>query len=433
MSGPHKLSIRMYHVGFGDCFLLSFEYSTTERHLLIDFGTTRQSKDYMQKVAKDIAARCNGKGLDAVLVSHRHKDHLSGFATDNDPNKSSSGKIIASLNPKLVSMTWTEDPKLDIAAIRPDPSKQRHSFVSSLRSMQSIAEVAEQVELSARRRGGRSTELTDLSAINIANKSALTNLLNMAGSQDTEFLYSGSRTRLNSMFRGVRFHVLGPPTVEQWAKVKKQKSKDSAEYWHLANYWQLIESSFRQRDGSSPFSKRFLTRTPPEAMWLVNQMRDTSRSDLLRISRVMDQAINNTSVIMVIELWGTKLLFPGDAQIESWNYVLNGPDGKKNRELLSDVYVYKVGHHASLNGTPKSLWNLFTRRKDTSAGPNPLISLLSSRLRIHGNTSKGTEVPRSKLVKALDKGSELIDTPYDIDKRTKFEVVDFEDLEIEFV
>ena len=82
MAGPNALSIRMYHVGFGDCFLLTFHYSTIDRHLLIDFGTTRQTKEYMKLVAKDIKARCNGK-IDAVLLTHRHKDHLSGFKVDD--------------------------------------------------------------------------------------------------------------------------------------------------------------------------------------------------------------------------------------------------------------------------------------------------------------------------------------------------------------
>ena len=36
---PKKLNIRACHVGFGDCFLLSFEYGPgDEKQLLIDFG-----------------------------------------------------------------------------------------------------------------------------------------------------------------------------------------------------------------------------------------------------------------------------------------------------------------------------------------------------------------------------------------------------------
>lgn len=428
MAGPNKITIRMYHVGFGDCFLLTFHYSSVDRHLLIDFGTTRQSQNYMNAIATDINNTCNGK-IDAIVVSHRHKDHLSGFKTSDDPDEPYSGDIIADLNPELVSLTWTEDPELDEAASGPVKGNDRLSFVASLNSMQRLAESASSVAAAKK----RMSELVDLSEINISNKSALSNLLNMADEENTEYLHYGCRSALNSIFRGVRFHVLGPPTVDQWSKVKRQTSRDEDEYWHLANYWHLLERSFSNRNGPvSPFPKRLITKIPSSAKWLVDKMRDPKEADLLQISRIMDRAINNTSVILLIELWGTKLLFPGDAQIESWDYVLNGPHSDRNRELLSDVSVYKVGHHASLNGTPKSLWNLFTERKDISDGGS-LVSLLSSRVQIHGKASNGTEVPRSKLVTALKKGSHMIATPYQISKSKRFGEVGYEDLEIEFV
>jgi hypothetical protein len=139
----------------------------------------------------------------------------------------------------------------------------------------------------------------------------------------------------------------------------------------------------------------------------------------------MDRAINNTSIILLIEVGGKKLLFPGDAQIESWDYVLNGPHAEKNRELLSGVTVYKAGHHASLNGTPKTLWSIFRERKDINEN-GELVCLLSSRIDIHGNKHRGSEVPRSKLVGALESGSTLIATPWDIPKTKKFTKVQSE-------
>ena len=35
-AGPSQVTIRMYNIGFGDCFLLSFHYANEDRHLLID-------------------------------------------------------------------------------------------------------------------------------------------------------------------------------------------------------------------------------------------------------------------------------------------------------------------------------------------------------------------------------------------------------------
>ena len=81
---PQKARIRMYKVGFGDCFLLSFLYAADEkRHILIDFGTTKApagNPDLMQEIAEDVRAETSGQ-LDVVVATHRHKDHVSGFAT----------------------------------------------------------------------------------------------------------------------------------------------------------------------------------------------------------------------------------------------------------------------------------------------------------------------------------------------------------------
>jgi len=83
---PTSLTIRAYQVGFGDCFLLTFQYagatrkSDKERHILIDFGTTGMPDkldwdEQMMKVARDIEERCDGK-LHMVVATHRHKDHV---------------------------------------------------------------------------------------------------------------------------------------------------------------------------------------------------------------------------------------------------------------------------------------------------------------------------------------------------------------------
>lgn len=81
---PTKLTLRVYQVGFGDCFLLTFHYASSERHILIDFGSTgmpARSRLSMEDIAKDIENECGGK-LHAVVATHRHKDHISGFAKE---------------------------------------------------------------------------------------------------------------------------------------------------------------------------------------------------------------------------------------------------------------------------------------------------------------------------------------------------------------
>ena len=54
---------------------------------------------------------------------------------------------------------------------------------------------------------------------------------------------------------------------------------------------------------------------------------------MLGIVRTLDQAMNNTSVILLFEVGNKKLLFPGDAQIENWSYALNA--AKKDKDLMA--------------------------------------------------------------------------------------------------
>lgn len=126
---------------------------------------------------------------------------------------------------------------------------------------------------------------------------------------------------------------------------------------------------------------------------------------MLSIVRILDKSLNNTSVILYIKFGGTKMLFPGDAQIENWSYALGKASVKR---LLSDIHVYKVGHHGSRNATPKTLWNNFGNRR----GPveRKLCTILETLPDVHGSKRNKTEVPRSTLVSALKSDSTLIRT-----------------------
>jgi hypothetical protein len=112
--------------------------------------------------------------------------------------------------------------------------------------------------------------------------------------------------------------------------------------------------------------------------------------------------MNNTSVILLFEVGAKKLLFPGDAQLENWMYSLKeAKEAPAIRKLLSQVDVYKVGHHGSLNATPKTLWNLFRKKSPDEHRKERLRSIMSTMTGKHGSVDRGTEVPRSKLVQAL--------------------------------
>jgi hypothetical protein len=159
-----------------------------------------------------------------------------------------------------------------------------------------------------------------------------------------------------------------------------------------------------------PAAEFFKDSIPAHNRWFVRRMREARGDQLLSIVRILDKAMNNTSVILLFEAGDKKLLFPGDAQIEE--YALSDPEAVK---LLRSVDLYKVGHHGSRNATPKSLWNLLDNRKIRTNGqpksmkarvPERLKSLISTLEGKHGDEARKTEVPRKTLVQELEKYSD---------------------------
>ena len=411
---PKSVEIRGYQVGFGDCFLVSFIYSDTEKkHLLIDFGTTglprsRKPSTHMPVIARSIEKACGGE-LTAVIATHRHADHISGFATDNKTGKS--GDIIRGLNPKVVLQPWTEDPQAAKNAKKAtkDSNRSAKSFVTSLTSMHQVAQSVVELTKTKPAWMGASLhrELQFLGMDNIANESAVKNLIAMGEAKGATAVWAhhGSKSGLERHLPGVKIHVLGPPNLEQTEKIKKMRAKDPDQFWHLLAGFNGRSSLQSVRGG-----KRGKNGTlPPDARWFRSRLDRMRGQQLLEIVRSLDDQMNNTSLILLFEVFGKKLLFPGDAQIENWSWALqDSPDHKDTLKLLSEVDVYKVGHHGSLNATPKKLlWENFKKR---SAKANRLTSLLSTMPGKHGSTTKGTEVPRKPLLAALEKETELSNT-----------------------
>ncbi len=153
------------------------------------------------------------------------------------------------------------------------------------------------------------------------------------------------------------------------------------------------------------FPRQVANRIPWDARWYRYHAQREQSEALLSIVRTLDDAMNNTSLILLFEIGNTCLLFPGDAQWENWRYALSQ---NKYKKLLARVNVYKVGHHGSLNATPKTLWKGFDN-KGGPASAHRLLSILSTKDGVHGDTEK-TAVPRSTLVKELKANSMLIDT-----------------------
>jgi hypothetical protein len=114
---------------------------------------------------------------------------------------------------------------------------------------------------------------------------------------------------------------------------------------------------------------------------------------------------------MLFEVGDEKLLFPGDAQIENWRYVLNkAKSDNALRKLLNETTLYKVGHHGSRNATPKSLWDGFEKKiVPNRKSEKPLKTVVSTMVGKHGE-SPDTAVPLPLMVEAMKAESDFCST-----------------------
>jgi len=104
------------------------------------------------------------------------------------------------------------------------------------------------------------------------------------------------------------------------------------------------------------------------------------------LAAALDNAVNNTSLILMIEVGDAWLLFPGDAQWGGWNQALQNPIA---REMLARTTLYKVGHHGSHNATPRELIEKVVAQ--------PFVSLFSTK-----EVRQWPDIPRPPLLAAIE-------------------------------
>src|SRR5438067_12231439 len=104
-----SVRVRMYRQGLGDCFLLSFPRPGGQSQVLIDCGVLKGTEDAtarITRVAESILETTGGR-LDALVVTHQHWDHVSGFLQAE--------AVFDRLAIGEVWLAWTEDPADDLA------------------------------------------------------------------------------------------------------------------------------------------------------------------------------------------------------------------------------------------------------------------------------------------------------------------------------
>lgn len=363
-------TVRMYRQGLGDCFLLAFGASQgKQKHVLIDCGVllgTANAEEKMKAVAKDIHATTGGH-LDALVVTHEHWDHVSGFVQAQEE--------FAKLEVDQVWLAWTENPRNPLAR---ELRSRRRQALEGLRM--ALGHAALDPHQFTRR-------IESICAffgedLGFGARATTEDALAWVKQQWKNHRYcepGGTPLRIDGL-DNVRFYVLGPPADPVYIRKSRPSSSggqvylDDATSGELGLYLSALGSAPTVRQPHqterrfTPFNEAYHRDEPthPDVQDISDcyQATDWRKIDTDwtgaagELALKLDAHTNNTSLVLAIELAPDDkvLLFPGDAQVgnwASWDDVTWNGDFKDltTEDLLERTVLYKVGHHGSHNAT----------------------------------------------------------------------------------
>jgi beta-lactamase superfamily II metal-dependent hydrolase len=381
-----QLRIRMYNVGFGDCFLLFVPTDDGPRTLLLDCGKHMSSKTghTISEAAQDIIDTVSADGhprIDVVVATHRHYDHISGFDL----------KLWEGVEAGEVWMPWTEE------VGNPAADKIR-------RNQNRLAQAL------WRRFGSHDDAVGALAFNSLSNKGAETQLRSgFTGNPTHRYLpetIDGAHSFVTDTLPGVTVHALGPshdqdvialmdPPAGKYFPDEPVEPVDGAPLDTGPNSSAAdastaqINSSFRDifadhfRISADTFTSRYPTLSDHADTPAIDER---STFDMLAAAASVEDAINGTSLVFALDFGGVCVLLAGDAEWGTWSKILDDP---ASRALLARTRAYKVSHHGSFNGTPKPFVDDLL--------PDDAMSLVSL-----GPMKRWPSIPRKSLLAALE-------------------------------
>ena len=332
-----KLLVRVYDVEVGDCIYCRIPKARKvggvidDFHILIDCGSVGPAAPLAVAIA-DVESMLptlagGKKRLDLLVVTHEHKDHISGF----DPARFANIKI------ERIWMNAAMDPE------HPQAGRTLELHRLATVAMRNLAAL----NLSL------SPELQELVALyavtNDAAMEALRETLPDDNGISPTFVHAGmTLAELGLPLHGAKIRVLGP-------------EEDIDRYY-------LGAEADEDLQGLVSAGAAFRNK-PPHPLTVFPE--NISRADFRRLqSRMLSSAFgfaelsnkvtNNTSIVLLIEWKGKRLLFVGDAEWNSqykegkangaWNVMWK----RRKARLDKAIDFLKIGHHGSENATP---WN----------------------------------------------------------------------------
>lgn len=316
------LRVRIYNVRFGDAILVTVPDNGVRRHILIDVGNAflgEGGEDSLFKsVVEDVLAELGGQPLDLYIMTHEHMDHVQGLQYAQEkvfPAESLAARL-------QVQHAWFP------ASSEPGYYERNTKAKKKLDEVRAVYTAVERYLQAAP--GAETAWTKTLMALNDwrNTQKCVTFLRGLA--QHPWYVHRGVDLAGKHPFEEAQFEVWAP-------------EEDTSIYYGTFRPVASVASSEQNDDGL----RQDRDVTPPPGVDagaffdLVERRKQGYGDNLLAI----DKAANNTSVVFCLTWRGHRLLFPGDAEVRSWQ--------EMNKHLaFSPVDFFKVSHHASQTGMP---------------------------------------------------------------------------------
>jgi hypothetical protein len=425
------IRVRMYRVGFGDFFLVSFLTDAADPvHIIIDCGVfkgTSQTGDLgsIDAAVADMAQTTKGK-VALIVVTHRHADHIAGFA-----------RCAATFKALTVQAIW-----MSIWESQYAPAvKAQAALTSAAARLQSrfsaLGVTANKDQASASNYVGNATGVGGGGS----NANALNLLKSGFPGLQPHYYQGGQEPVLPPAFlqAGITAKILGPPPI---ADVQLMQLMDLQK--GVDQYLTQSSDTKSESESDAPFGRiwdvnvdRFYGREAFQEWWGDRIGHGTpsakqTNAARRRMEAALDQAqpdaalvaasklnsfLNNQSLVVLFSFKGKNLLFVGDAQAGNWEHWILGTDtpdktvsgtmADSAQKILTSLDFYKVGHHGSGNATPKSVVGMMGK------GGRKFAAMCSTQEGVYGkenlvDPSMGTEVPRIPLLSTLGSIASLV-------------------------
>ncbi len=369
--GRNQLRVRMYRVGFGDCFLISFPANEGHSHVLVDFGVHFNGDiGKMPEVMADIEKETK-RHLAIVIATHVHQDHISGFGKFADR--------FAEFSVGEVWLPWTEDPR-DPEAMK---LRKKHTELQT--------RVAKFFDGSTPAKTAKK-EVNNILLNLSPNQKAMQVL--RSGFKDNpkvRYLAEGSDVDAGNLIERLSVRILGPSRDSRFLAKMKQPSDDHFLRMVEGENGEIPLKPFPDHFcvGREAFQTQYGTLALfPQTYEEIHALAEESPDAL---AAALNVCMNNSSLVTLFSFGQEKPLFPGDAEYANWQWWTKLPDAD---DILSQINFLKVAHHGSVNATPKKV---LEKMGDIHGSENQFSAMVSTQ------NKPWESIPRKPLMDALEK------------------------------